>query len=155
MDFLTEILSDWAENVITQIQSNMESTGTNASGKTSASLEYTVENGELYIYGRKYFQGVEQGRPGGRVPYNFTDIIRKWMDDKGIAGQFGDTESEKRSAAYLIGQFIKNHGTQLYRKGGREDIYTNVLDAKLPELEQSLITYISGTITDSFAQNIK
>ena len=149
MDFLTEILSDWAENVITQIQSNMESTGTNASGKTSASLEYTVENGELTIYGRKYFQGVEQGRPGGRVPYNFTDIIRQWMDDKKISNQFGETESEKRSAAYMIGQFIKNHGTQLYREGGRTSIYTDVINEELPKLEEKLsLKVVEGLLTD-------
>lgn len=150
METYTEVLANWADEVIRKIQANLQATGTNASGKTSQSLEYTIDDGELTIYGRQYFQGVEQGRPGGKVPYNFTDIIRKWMDDKGVANQFGDTESEKRSAAYMIGQFIKNNGSRLYRQGGRSDIYSNVLDEEVPKLEQYLITYISGTITDAF-----
>lgn len=152
MDGLNEILAKWADGVVKKIQANMESTGTNASGRTSQSLEYTVDGGEITIYGRKYFQGVEQGRPGGRVPYNFTSIIRKWMDDKGISGQFGQTESEKRSAAYLIAKFIKEHGTQLYRKGGRDDIYTNVLEEELPALEEWLVAYVSGTLTESLGK---
>ena len=148
---INEILGNWAENVINQIKSNLDSTGTTASGKTKESLEYTVENGELYIYGRQFFEGVEQGRPAGRIPYNMTDIIRQWMKDKGIEGQFGETESQKRSAAYLIGQFIKKNGTRLYRNGGREDIYTNVIDEELPELWEQ----INGTVVSSIVKEIK
>lgn len=149
---INQILADWADEVIKKIQSNLESTGTNASGRTSESLEYTVDSDGLTIYGRQYFQGVEKGRPGGGIPYNMTDIIRQWMTDKGIEDQFGTTESQKRSAAYLIGNYIKEHGTQLYRKGGREDIYTNVLEEEVPKLEEYLVTYISGTIADSFTK---
>ncbi len=150
LDDLNGILENWAGNVIKKIQSNLEATGTNASGRTSASLEYEVGSGELTIYGRRFFQGVETGRPAGRVPYNMTQIIRQWMDDKGISSQFGQTESQKRSAAYLIGQFIKNHGTQLYRNGGRDDIYSIVFGEEIPKLEDM----IRAKVTESILRDI-
>lgn len=135
---LDNLLSEWAEGVIAKIQANMDSTGTNASGRTSASLGYEITDTGLQIYGRQWFRGVEQGRPGGRVPYRFQDIIRQWMSDKGIEARFGATESEKRSAAYMIAQFIKNNGTELYRDGGRDDIYTTVFQEELPKLEEEI-----------------
>ena len=85
---IDQILSEWAENVIIQIQDNLDSTGTTASGKTKKSLEYELTDTGIRILGRQYFQGVEEGRPAGGIPFRFQDIIRKWMDDKGIANQF-------------------------------------------------------------------
>lgn len=135
---LDNVLAAWAEGVIAEIQRNLESTGTNASGRTSASLEYELTDTGLRISGRQWFRGVEQGRPGGNVPYRFQDIIRKWMDDKGIADRFGEKEWQKRSAAYMIAQFIKENGTKLYRDGGRDDIFTSVFDEQLPKLEEEI-----------------
>ena len=143
---LDTILSQWAENVIAKIQLNLESTGTNASGRTSASLDYEITDTGLIISGRQYFQGVEQGRPGGRVPYRFQDVIRQWMEDKGIANQFGSTESAKRSAAYLIAKFIDEHGTKLYREGGRDDIFTSVFEEELPKLEEEVAIEVNRIV---------
>lgn len=149
VDNINEVLAQWADGVIKKIQGNLESTGTNASGRTSSSLEYTVEGGELTIYGRKYFQGVEQGRPGGKIPANFTDIIRQWATDKGIITQFGSTEREQRSVSAAIAWFIRKNGTSLYRKGGRTDIFSNVLDEELPKLEEKLsLKVVEGLLTD-------
>lgn len=145
-----KILREWAENVITQIQENLDSTGTTASGKTKESLRYETESdeygGKLVIYGRPYFQGVEDGRPAGGIPYKFQDILYQWMLDKGIEGNFGNTESEQRSAAFLVGQFIKHHGTKLYNEGGRMDIYTNVFNEEIPKLEDEITFRVKRTI---------
>lgn len=135
---LDNVLAAWAENVISKIQENLESTGTNASGRTSDSLEYELTDTGLRILGRQYFQSVEQGRPGGKVPYRFQDIIRQWMSDKGISEQFGEKEWQRRSAAYMIANFIKENGTSLYRSGGRDDIYTSVIDEELKKLEEQI-----------------
>lgn len=137
---LTKILDDWAADVVTAIRVNLEETGTNASGRTSESLEYTItDDNHIIITGRPYFRSVEEGRPAGKVPYNFTDIISQWIDDKGIASHFGITnEKEKRSVAYLIGRKIKEEGTDLYNKGGREDVYTNVIESMVGELQEAV-----------------
>lgn len=153
-DDMTKILSEWAENVIIQIQDNLDSTNTTASGRTKESLRYEISDDEfsqtLRIYGRPYFQGVEEGRGAGKVPYKFTDILFQWATDKGIITQFGDTESKQRSVLYVVGQSIKHHGTQLYREGGRLDIYTNVINEELPKLEDDVSFFVKQSIAEIF-----
>lgn len=143
---LNEILLKWGEHVAERIKTNLDTTNTTASGKTKQSVEVVVGDGELTIYGRPFFQGVETGRGAGKIPYKFTDIIRQWMTDKGIEDRFGDKEWQKRNAAYLIAQKIKNEGSRLYRNGGRDDIYTNVLDEELPELEKQILYSIQQSL---------
>ena len=146
MDELNAVLSEWGAKVAAAIKSNLDTTGTTASGRTRDSVEVVVENGELFILGRPYFRGVEEGRGAGKIPYNFTDILHQWMKDKGIAGNFGDTESKQRNAAFVIGQFIKNHGTKLYRDGGRTDIYTQTIEDSLPDLFNDINGFVASTI---------
>lgn len=144
---LDKVLGEWGNRVADRIKSNLDTTGTTASGRTRESVEVVAENGELTITGRQYFRSVEEGRPSGSVPYKFQDIIRKWMDDKGIAANFGEKEWQKRNAAYLISQKIKEYGSRLYRNGGREDIYTDVINEELPELAQQISVMVAETIS--------
>ena len=146
IDDINEVLAQWAEGVISGIRQNLETTGTNASGKTSASLKYVVGNGELTIFGRPYFRSVEEGRGPGGIPYRFTDILYEWAQAKGILSNFGDTEAKQRSALYMVGQFIKRNGTSLFRKGGRDDIYSSVINDEMPKLNEMLTATITETI---------
>lgn len=147
---LDDIITEWGEDVIGKIRRNLDDTGTTASGKTKQSLELVKTDKGFQIVGRQYFRSVEEGRPEGGIPYRFQDIIRKWMDDKGVASQFGSTESEKRSAAWLIAQKIKNEGSRLYRNGGRDDIYTSVINEELPEL----FHWIEGSVTETIIKEL-
>lgn len=151
MRYIDDIIKEWGENVIEKIRHNLDATGTTASGKTKESLELVLTDYGFQIVGRQYFQGVEEGRGPGGIPRNMTSIIRQWMTDKGIEDQFGKTESEKRSAAYLIGQYIANNGTQLYRKGGRDDIYTTVITEELPDLFEQ----IEGRVLETIIEELK
>lgn len=148
LEELDTVLQEWGERVVGKIQENLDSTGTTASGRTKDSIELVVGNGELTIYGRQYFRGVEQGRPGGGIPYRFQDILYQWASDKGILSNFGETESKQRSALYMVGQFIKNNGTKLYRSGGRDDIYTSVFDEELPVLDEQIGVMVRETIAN-------
>ena len=136
-----EVLEEWCSEVISEIRDNLATTGTNASGRTSEGLYHTIENdGDKYVIkiisgGRDYFESVERGRPAGNVPKGFTSIIRQWMDDKGIS--VGDDKDNARFA-YFAANKIANYGTELYRNGGRDDIYTNVFTQKITELEKQL-----------------
>lgn len=151
---VSKILEEWAENVIIRIQDNLDSTGTTASGKTKESLRYEIEGDEfsqkLTIYGRQYFQGVEEGRGAGKIPYKFQDILYDWAEAKGILQNFGDTERKQRSVLYIVGQSIKNHGTQLYQDGGRLDIYTNVINEELPKLKEDVSFFVKQNISEIF-----
>lgn len=152
---LQQVLTEWAENVIGKIQSNLDSTGTTASGKTKESLRYEVNDNQLIIYGRQYFRSVEEGRGAGNIPYKFNDILYKWAEAKGILANFGETESQQRSAMYAVGQFIKKNGTQLYIKGGRTDIYSNVLNDEVPVLMDQIGWMVMDTIVKDLKENNK
>ena len=151
LEDLNEILLKWGEQVADKIKRNLDDTGTTASGKTKNSIEVVVVDGDLQIIGRQYFRSVEEGRTAGKIPYKFNEIIRKWMDDKNIADNFGTKEYQKRNAAWIIAQKIKDSGTKLYRDGGREDIYTDVINEELPKLFKQ----IEGTVTKTIVKDLK
>lgn len=146
IDDINDVLAQWAEGVISGIRQNLDSTGTTASGRTKESLRYVVDNGTLTIFGRPYFRSVEEGRGPGGIPYRFQDILYEWAQAKGILSNFGDTEAKQRSALYMVGQFIRKNGTKLYRNGGRDDIYTDVIESEMPKLNELLTAAITETI---------
>ena len=139
------------DKMVEEMRQNLASTGTNASGRTSASLRVEVDDVGGRIYGRRYFRGVEQGRAGGAVPRNFTSIIRQWILDKGLTIQaiqykrqpsakwqpkYTPEERGLRQMASAIAHTIEKSGTSLYRKGGRTDIFTNVIEENKPAILQ-------------------
>ena len=155
-----DIIKQVLEKMVAQIRSNLESTGTNASGRTSASLRVEVDDVSGRIYGRKYFRGVEQGRAGGRVPRNFDAIIRQWILDKGLTysaipykrkpsanwqPKYTPEERGLRQMASAIARTIERSGTSLYRSGGRKDIFTNVFE----ENKKVLLSSATKIITDN------
>ena len=146
------------DKMVEEMRQNLASTGTNASGRTSASLRVEVDNVGGRIYGRKYFRGVEQGRAGGRVPRNFTSIIRQWILDKGLTPsaipykrkpsanwqpKYTPEERGLNQMASAIAHTIEKSGTSLYRSGGRKDIFTNVIEnnkADILKVAKEIIT---------------
>lgn len=141
VDVLT-ILSHYGQTTVAQIQANLASTGTNATGKTSRSLRFEVSaKGDKQILqvigGRKYFMTVETGRkatPQYTKPSSaFVQDIKEWMDAKGIDGP-----------AYGIAKAIHQRGTKLFQQGGRRNIVSNVID-------DTLIDQISKDILSQFA----
>lgn len=131
------------DKMVSEMRENLAKTNTNASGRTSASLRVVMTNTGGEIWGRRYFRGVEQGRAGGRVPRNFHSIIRQWILDKGLTPsaipykrqpsakwqpKYTPEERGLRQMASAIAHTIEKSGTSLYRRGGRKDIFTNVIE---------------------------
>ena len=127
------ILNDVGAQVVAEIRQALADTGTNASGRTSASLRYTVEGGVLEVLGRPAFGTVEHGRKAGRVPRNFVSIIAQWIVDKGLTldirpvirptSRDAYTRALHRAAGAIAWK-IRTEGSKLHRDGGRDDIYT-------------------------------
>lgn len=117
-DRVMELVASELEALKQRIIENHRSAGQVASGRTIASLKVEItENGGV-LWGRSAFGTLETGRKGGKVPAGFWKIIRQWMDDKGI-------QVEKPGLfAYLVARKIAREGTQLFRNGGRSDIYS-------------------------------
>jgi hypothetical protein len=145
-DILTRSLNEARE----RIKNNLAITGTNASGRTSESLEVVVEGSTGTLFGRQAFGTVETGRKGGRVPAGFRQIIYQWMQDKGVHADVSGRRSQysaDMSMAYLIARKIANEGSRLYRDGGRDDIYSNVLHLTIER--------VSSEITNVYLVNIQ
>lgn len=150
---LKKIVEQRLQNAISKIQENLETTGTNASKRTSQSLRLESSDFGFIIYGRRAFATVETGRMAGGIPKGFNEIIKQWIIDKGVSVTqipYKRKESEnwrpkyttaERSlilAAGAISFTIKKSGTSLFRKGGRNDIFSNVFNEALPDIKKDI-----------------
>lgn len=117
-DKVIELVASELEALKQRIIENHRNAGQVASGMTIASLKVEITEDGGVLWGRSAFGTLETGRKGGKVPAGFWKIIRQWMDDKGIQVEKPD------SFAYLVARKIAREGTQLFRNGGRSDIYS-------------------------------
>ena len=111
--------------------------------------------------GQKASGRTAEGRKGGHVPYNFQDIIREWLNNKGIKAnpipyktdrphKYTAQERGDMSLSYFIARKIKRDGTKLFRVGGRADIYSN----EVPQAIERIKIRITGALKVE-AENIK
>ena len=91
-----------------------------------------TEGETLTVFGWKYFENVEKGIPPliGFAPLKPANPLVRvriydWSIRKGISFE---SDSKRKSFAYLLRQKILHEGTALYRRGGRSDIYTPEID---------------------------
>lgn len=117
-DKVMELVASELEALKQRIIENHRNAGQVASGRTIASLKVEITEDGGVLWGRSAFGTLETGRKGGKVPAGFWKIIRQWMDDKGIQVE------KPGSFAYLVARKIAKEGTQLFRNGGRSDIYS-------------------------------
>lgn len=156
-----QIVGEELERARQIIINHIRATGQNASGRTVASLhvEHKADGGVLW--GRKPFGTLETGRRPGRVPYRFADIIRQWMIDKGVHAtplpyktnkphKYTPQERADMSMAHAIARSIAKRGTRLYRTGGRNDVYSNVIPTTLKRIADRF-----GALIDTQFKTIK
>lgn len=134
---LTEVFEQAKRDII----ANHERAGQVASGKTRDSLSVEVTSdttsATATMYGRKYFAALETGaKPWAKQykhpPRPFVETIAKWMADKGIEGV----------SAYLVARKIMREGSKLYRDGGRQDVFTPVME----DIEQRIDAELSSIL---------
>lgn len=131
------------------IQSNMASTGTDASGETSRSLASESNAFGVKVTGKPFINVVETGRKAGGMPP--VNRIQEWVDIRGID-----------VSAWAIAKTIAKKGSKLYREGGRTDIITpaisdkriNDLAAEIADVTLNLVVqdindYIDGVTRDN------
>lgn len=149
---LTEAIRKRVEQARQNIITRHLQAGQKASGRTMQSLRTEVTHDKFSIHavlwGRDFFQGLETGRKGGKVPRGFYQMIKQWSIDKGI--QF-DKESQRSTFAYFVARKIAAEGTQLYRKGGRKDIYTPEVESAYSDIQD----LVGERFTDVLMQSIK
>lgn len=147
---VTEELERARQMIINHIRAN----GQNASGRTIKSLHVEATEEEGTLWGHKPFGVLETGRKAGKIPYSFRSIIWQWMKDKGLHGtpipykgqgdhRWTPQERGDIKMAGAIAWTIKTKGSHLHRKGGRDDVYSNVVPQTLERVRARLISLIN------------
>lgn len=131
-----KILSEELESLRKRIIANHEAAGQVASGRTRDSLRVEATDDEGILFGRYPFGTLETGRKPGKVPKGFAAIIEQWVKDKGI------NPEKPKSFAYLVARKIAREGTELYRSGKTEDIYSS----EIPRTIESIGDRITGAL---------
>lgn len=123
MGLIQDALNKFGDETVTMIQSNLASTGTNASGETSQSLKSEVRGERVTVTGKPFIYVVETGRKPGKMP-PVSDLL-KWLETGKIS-----FSGKIDSVAWAISVSIAQHGSSLFRKGGRDDIITPAISDK-------------------------
>ena len=154
MGAITDILTRFGLDTVGEIQSNLSSTGTNASGETSQSLRSEMETDFLLrVTGRAFFNTVETGRKPGDMPP--VSKIMKWLESGKV-----DFSGKIESVAYAISRKIGMEGSKLFRDGGRTDIITPAIsDQKIEKLTTDIadasLNIVVKNIDDFIAEKQK
>ncbi len=155
---IESILQREGDRLVLELQAMMVSTGANASGRTSQSLQVETTTTDsavgMSITGGIGWAFVEQGRGATRRDGDGAvgRAIRQWIDDKGITP---DGNMTKDSLAFLITRAIHQRGTLLHLLGERREVYTNVItensiQAILNEIGTEIEAEISTDIVNAF-----
>lgn len=153
-----DILTKHLENVKTKITQAMADQGRNASGRSVASLQVSVNGDVGILYGSKSFLVMERGKKPGKVPYGFRDIIKQWIIDKGISvspkpskrtnTKYSPQERALNSFAGAVAYKIMKEGTKLHRDNGYNDIYTSAVNEELKALNNELLLTTAESIAE-------
>lgn len=165
-DAASVILTEELEALKKKIIAQHFGAGQKASGRTAASLRVEVTEEEGTLYGRSPFGTLETGRKPGKVPQGFQAIIRKWMADKGINAEpipyktdrphkYTPQERGNLSLSYLIARKIRREGTSLFRKGGRADIYSNVIPEATERIKGRIVELLKMDVENIKLNNIE
>lgn len=141
-------VGEWADKLVKRIQVEMQNQGLNASGNLSNSLEWEVGDDSVRVLADPYFLYAEGGRRAGKVPMNFSDIIGRWIKDKGVVrpAKF----RTDRDFAWSIVHNIKHYGSSKYR-GDRpkDDVLSAPMDEMLPELNEIIENRLVFFVNDN------
>lgn len=138
---IKKILAEELEKLKGYIIENHIRAGQRASGRTIKSLHVSVDDNHAILFGRKAFSVLETGRRPGKVPKGFYHIILQWVEDKKIKVK------KPKSFAYLVAQKIAREGTELYRYGSTEDIYSSNIEKTIMEIMNRTFGIFMNDIT--------
>lgn len=146
-------------NVKDRVTARMNELKRTASGRSASSLSVTlVTNFNAYLEGDAQWNVMQKGRGAGKGPYNFREIIKDWIQAKGISVIPRGNESQEsalNTAAYLITRNIMKKGTALHRSNGYNDIYDSAIEDELAALDREIGGYFEADIDNTNSLFIK
>lgn len=136
MTDFTEILKEFAENTIADLRYNMSQYGLGSSD-LAKSLSYDINGNEVKITAANYWDFAQRGRPKGKVPYNFQDIIATWAVSRGI-----HPENLMKFANAVKWKTMKE-GSHLYNTPSEQrDFEQDALEENIEQLKSRLAVMI-------------
>jgi hypothetical protein len=150
MGLTKDILEREGIDVVRTIQSKLSSTGANATGKTSRSLEMEATETRLKIEGSKSFLFVETGRRAGRRPP--IAPLKEWAIAKGLARD----DKQATGIAFAVATKIANYGTSTVSINNPRDIYQSVItDEKVESIYNQIKGVFADKVLSDVIQNMK
>lgn len=150
MEQVTEIVYNRLERLRNDIVATIQSKGITASGRTQRSFAVEIYQGGVRLIAqageRAPIPTLEIGRPGGRVPRNFTDIIVAWSKDKGLA--WGDDKQRRRIAGAVAWGKIRKEGTNRHKQP--VDVYSTLVQDAVRELNGLIMAAVKQQIKSNF-----
>lgn len=143
-----------------KISQNIDTQKIKASGRTQKALQVErrgdnvvmVDNGE-----GAPFETLKFGRPGGKVPKGFQDIILQWMEDKGIKAEpiaylrqpsekwkpkYTEQQRGQMKLAGAIAATIRKSGTKRNKQNNNQ-VYDEPINELLDELAEIFVNEIT------------
>lgn len=127
-----DLLNKYGKALVKKIQDNIDATGSTATGRTKESVQYAIEGNTLVVFSdRPYFKAIETGsKPSTKNPSpQMVESLTEWAQAKSV-----------QAPPQAIAKSILKHGSKLWQKGGRKDIYSNAWDEVKEEFYQDLKT---------------
>lgn len=148
--YILNDLENWLDTFVKEVQVELHNQGIDASGSLSDSFDYRIERQSDGIHAiveaNNYLVYAEGGRTAGKVPYNFIDILKQWIKDKGLSVN----DREDARFAYFISKKIKQYGSRRHRDNDVADVLGDVLNKERPKLndilENRLIVYANDAL---------
>lgn len=138
---IQSVIEQFSNELIDNIRENMASYGLGDS-RLAQSLEPEIEGNHLKIWANDYFEYAEKGRPAGKIPFNFTDILEEWISRRNIS-HTGST----RQFASAIAWKTYREGSYLYRNPSEQrDFLDGVLDEPMAKFQDAFNIFIKDNL---------
>lgn len=142
-----QILLEELEDLRKRITENMAGADLIVTGRTRDSMNASVQGNAGTLTGRQAFATLEKGsRPWSRrpkyVPRFFADLIGEWIDKRGLSLN-----------KWAVARTIIDQGSRLYRKGGRNDVYSPELQKTIDKIGQRVVEHYAVLVTDRLIIN--
>lgn len=149
MALIKDIFEREGVDIVRTIQTKLSSSGANATGKTSASLELEASDTRLTIQGAKSFLFVETGRRGGKRPP--IAPIKEWAIAKGLVTD----NRQARSLAFAIATKIGREGTTTVSENKPRDIYqTTITEERISNIYDEINGVFADRVLSEVIKNL-
>ena len=133
-----QILYEELQSLESDIVQRHVQAGQVASGKTKEAFELNIGGLTGQLLGASYLGVLKGGRKPGKVPKDFIDILKRWVEAKGISFQ---NEEQFNLWVNAVKWKIMKEGTKLYRSEQTQDIFDTPIEQFNKRISDRIINY--------------